>query len=297
MSNKPESPKSATPKRDETSPANNKDAAKVDVPSPESVAGNASWGELNEPQKAMTAAEKLSPEIFGPLAKKLSGPRKKFTLSQSSAARSITHLHDGLEATYGLCQSVRDRPEILVAIALAEKITFNKRSLETGFLLGVKLAMNLKGNEDDRKTASFYARAMNYAAACDMGPAEFGQALKEHGVKALADLEAQRQKLRKAKAAEIPTPEDPIEQFLARHEPVAPIDGVVLPEEIEKQGLALLMVGTRNGKAEAYAFDTDPKRLLAAVRSANKRCTTEASESEDSETEESEITEEVLAAE
>ena len=132
MNSKPDTPaKGLSQDRSKAGKSADSDVTSLVVPALESVARNDSWGAVKDPAAAISAAEAMSPEVFAPAAKKLAEPRNKLTLSRSSVARSLTQLHEGLEATYGLCQEYRDRLEVLVAIALAEKIAFNKRALES----------------------------------------------------------------------------------------------------------------------------------------------------------------------
>jgi len=256
----------AKPRPSKAAPSETPDAMQHEIPGPESVADHQSWAELLDADQVTAAAKAISPDLVIPVSQQFAACRKALRKAGRTEACSFRDRCTALTSIYRAGREAYAHPEIMIGAALAAKIACNKRSLGAGFLLAVKLA----DPKIDRKTASFYARALNYAAACGWTDAELFAALEAHGVKALADNEAKRQRLRKSGTADEPV-EDPLEQFLRERQPAVPLAQVTFPEELEEQGVALLVVRLHKGKVEALDFDNDLKRLLAVVRSAIKR--------------------------
>src|SRR3546814_454036 len=159
------------------------------MPAPESVADHQSWAEMPDADQAIAEAKSVAPDLIIPVRKKFADCRKGLRKAGRTEARSFRDRCASLTGIYKAGREAYAHPEILIGAALAAKIACNKRSLGAGFLLVVKLA----DPKLDRKTASFYARALNYAAACGWTDDELLAALEAHGVKALADNEAKRQ--------------------------------------------------------------------------------------------------------
>lgn len=190
----------------------------------------------------------------------------KIANRQERKSREIQYL--ALARIWVIGSTALQDPRVLVALAKKKKVPTTKASWKNPHIVLLKL---IDPSIDD-KTASTYARALNFISAAGVPPDKVADFIASHGVVALAKAEAARQKQRKGGGAEKSPPEDPLEAICREQTPVP------LPAEISLDGMpvnegdfALMIIGRREGRVVAWAADRDEKGVAASVRRVLKR--------------------------
>jgi len=187
--------------------------------------------------------------------------RKEFTKARALEGRGQKALAGALASVLDHASNLLNEPAVLIAISREAGIKMTKRTLASPCLPIIKLALP----DLDRKVHSLYARALNYGLACSLDGAGFASAIEAHGVVELAKRETARQRIRRgerpqSKEAEL------LERFRGQRRPLE-LDEIEVPGEAD---FVLIIAGVLDGQFVAYDIDDDRRRLLAAVRHADR---------------------------
>src|SRR5690606_38827896 len=118
---------------------------------PDRVAQTNAWSEVEDAAQVMAAAQGVSPDEVEAIMQQFTASRAAFKKAGRIETKSREAQYAALVDLYSAGREAYSHPEGLVAAVLAAKIACNRRTLETGFLLAVKLADPTLA----RKAASF----------------------------------------------------------------------------------------------------------------------------------------------
>lgn len=238
------------------------------LPGPEETAAVSTAADTFDIAAAAAAAEDIGPEESAALNRELQSCNRALKSAKRQERKSRENQYLALARIWLIGSTALQDPRVPVALAKKKKVPTTRASWKNPHIVLLKL---IDPSIDD-KTASTYARALNYISAAGVPPDKVANFIAEHGVVALAKAEAARQKQRKGGGAEKPPPEDPLET-LCREQTLVP-----LPVEFTVEGLpvnegdfALMIIGRQEGRVVALGVDRDEKAVVATVRRILKR--------------------------
>jgi|GEM_PF-5136119 len=238
------------------------------LPGAEETAAAATAADNFDIAAAAEAAENVDSEESAALKRELQSCNRALKSAKRQERKSRENQYLALAKTWLIGTTALQSPQVLVALAKKRKIPTTKASWKNPHIVLLKLV----DPSIDDKTASTYARALNYISAADVPPDKVADFIAAHGIVALAKAETARQKERKGGGVQKPPSEDPVEALCREHAPVP------LPPELNIEGLpekdgetALMLIGRQEGRIVAWGVDGDEKAVVATVRRIVKR--------------------------